>query len=145
MCLNILTKLLQANIGELDDKASRYGILLGNIALLQVQATLVSFVAACLSFVLGLVMPRPGVSAVEASAAAESFSLLFSRRPRPTVPFDPRKPKSGLIEYVVRICQSDGCLGDLQVHHGCVNRNDVSVSFKSDPWFLHVHSRDSLS
>ncbi|KAJ7611726.1 solute carrier family 41 member 1 [Roridomyces roridus] len=47
-----------ANVGELDDPPARRSIILGNLALLQVQATVVSFVAAGSSLVLGLVVPR---------------------------------------------------------------------------------------
>ena len=64
------------------------------MALLQVQATLVSFIAAILSFVLGLIMPRTGSAAAQ-DAVARS---LFVRRPHPPLPVDPRKPKSGLAE-----------------------------------------------
>lgn len=46
-----------ANMGELDTPATRRSIILGNLALLQVQATLVSFVATCVSFLLGLAVP----------------------------------------------------------------------------------------
>ena len=71
------------------------------MALLQVQATLVSFIAAILSFVLGLVMPRTA-SVAEDSAAARVF--LSARRPlRPSIPYDPQKPKSGLAEWVMLI------------------------------------------
>ncbi|KAF8191618.1 hypothetical protein K438DRAFT_1721112 [Mycena galopus ATCC 62051] len=47
-----------ANVGELDDPAARRSIIIGNLALLQVQATVVSFVAAGMSLVLGLIVPR---------------------------------------------------------------------------------------
>jgi solute carrier family 41 len=47
-----------ANVGELDDPPVRRSMILGNLSLLQVQATVVSFVAACVSLILGLVVPR---------------------------------------------------------------------------------------
>lgn len=47
-----------ANVGELDDPPTRRKIIIGNLALLQVQATVVSFVAAGGSLVLGLLVPR---------------------------------------------------------------------------------------
>ncbi|KAH8114205.1 solute carrier family 41 member 1 [Phellopilus nigrolimitatus] len=87
-----------ANVGGLDDRSSRYGILSGNMALLQVQATLVSFIAAILSFVLGLIMPRSGSSS---EASTDSRFLLYSRRPHPKLPYDPRKPKSGIAEFIM--------------------------------------------
>lgn len=43
-----------ANIGELDLSTTRRALILGNLALLQVQALVVSLVAGALSFVLGL-------------------------------------------------------------------------------------------
>lgn len=83
----------QANVGELDEKTSRYGILLGNMALLQVQATLVSFIAAILSFVLGTIMPNESSPATSADVR-----FLFARRPHPKIPHNSTKPKSGVIE-----------------------------------------------
>jgi len=47
-----------AHVGELDDPPVRRSMILGNLSLLQVQATVVSFVAACVSLILGLVVPR---------------------------------------------------------------------------------------
>ncbi|KAJ7215307.1 hypothetical protein B0H12DRAFT_1194589 [Mycena haematopus] len=47
-----------ANVGELDEPQARRSIIIGNLALLQVQATVVSFVAAGVSLVLGLIVPR---------------------------------------------------------------------------------------
>ncbi|KAI0317479.1 hypothetical protein OF83DRAFT_1171950 [Amylostereum chailletii] len=46
-----------ANMGDLDAPSTRTAIVLGNLALLQVQAALVSFVASCFSFILGLIVP----------------------------------------------------------------------------------------
>ncbi|KAF4604330.1 hypothetical protein EYR40_001509 [Pleurotus pulmonarius] len=47
-----------ANVGELDDPKTRRGMILGNLTLLQVQAAVVSFVAAGVSLVLGLMIPK---------------------------------------------------------------------------------------
>ena len=91
----------QANVGDLDDRMSRYGILYGNMALLQVQATLVSFIAACLSFVLGFITPTPEATQQSASAAiGMGMAHLLSRRPHPKPVVDPSKPRSGLAECV---------------------------------------------
>ena len=83
-------------MGDLDDRKRRYGILYGNMALLQVQATLVSLIAAILSFVLGAITPDPEPTTSGADAAMTMH--LFARRPRPKPVYDPTKPKSGLVE-----------------------------------------------
>lgn len=80
-----------ANIGDLDDPAMRRTMILGNLSLLQVQAAVVSFVAACIALVLGLALPRIVPEAVpNASSAANSTaralyeimdSVLDARRP----------------------------------------------------------------
>ncbi|KDN42726.1 hypothetical protein K437DRAFT_257751 [Tilletiaria anomala UBC 951] len=46
-----------ANIGELDTRRTRQALVGGNLALLQVQALIVSMLAGCLAFVLGLLVP----------------------------------------------------------------------------------------
>ncbi|KLO19628.1 hypothetical protein SCHPADRAFT_817807 [Schizopora paradoxa] len=89
-----------SNVGELDDKTGRYGILFGNMALLQVQAALVSFVAACLSFVLGLIIPRSQSSSSASSELASNVSI-YMRRPRPKVPLDPSRSPSGAPEFIM--------------------------------------------
>ncbi|KAF7294599.1 Mg transporter [Mycena indigotica] len=53
-----------ANVGELDDKKARQAIIIGNLTLLQVQATVVSFVAAGVSLLLGRILPRAMVESV---------------------------------------------------------------------------------
>ncbi|KAG6849380.1 hypothetical protein H0H93_008934 [Arthromyces matolae] len=47
-----------SNVGELDDPAVRRSVIIGNMSLLQVQAAVVSFIAACLAIFLGAVLPR---------------------------------------------------------------------------------------
>lgn len=106
-----------ANVGELDKPETRREIILGNLTLLQVQATVVSFVAACVSFVLGRVIPSSaaeqavslgavnGTSAVSSGTlSSENRNLLMrvlleTRKPRPTVPASGNKI-SGPAEYV---------------------------------------------
>jgi solute carrier family 41 len=48
----------QANIGELDVRQARRGLILGQLSLLQMQALAVSFLAGILSFLLGLTLPH---------------------------------------------------------------------------------------
>ncbi|OBZ75059.1 Solute carrier family 41 member 1 [Grifola frondosa] len=88
-----------ANMGELDKPETRRAIILGNLTLLQVQATVVSFVAACVAFVLSRIMPRP--SEEEAMAVPRYISrALHSAKPhRPRPPID--APPSGLAEFVM--------------------------------------------
>lgn len=64
-----------ANTGELDKPQSRRAIILGNLSLLQVQATVVSFVAACVAVLLGLVVPRVVPYVDPAVAAAHNATM----------------------------------------------------------------------
>ncbi|KAI0948740.1 hypothetical protein AcV7_009402 [Taiwanofungus camphoratus] len=93
-----------ANVGELDTPDIRRAIITGNLTLLQVQATVVSFVAACVAFLLGRVIPRPSGDEAGPSAPGNSTSSvvgevtgqmarhfisrtdLVARRPRPIFP-----------------------------------------------------------
>ena len=91
-----------ANVGELDDPAVRRSMILGNLSLLQVQSTVVSFVAACIALLIGLALPRiiPGPSTAAAAvlrntnnstiapvAALSRFigNNLVARRPIPPI------------------------------------------------------------
>jgi solute carrier family 41 len=47
-----------ANVGELDDPKKRQSIIFGSLALLQVQTVSVSVIAACISLILGRIVPR---------------------------------------------------------------------------------------
>lgn len=104
-----------ANVGELDSPKSRRKIITGNLSLLQVQATVVSFVAACVSLLLGLLIPLispfpesspsppPSNTTGPFNATALHFAMAVihdTRRPRPQLPINDGKPKSGLAEYV---------------------------------------------
>lgn len=94
-----------ANIGELDDPPVRRSMIVGNLSLLQVQATVVSFVAACVSLVLGLIVPRtpppaPPSPNVARDALPSLLHILQSRRPRPALPPSDPTRKSGLPTYV---------------------------------------------
>lgn len=85
-----------ANLGHLDSPKSRNSLILGNLALLQVQAAVVSFVAACVAFLLGLVVPDPPPVDEATGSAAMNSTALFGRIPRPT--HRPEAPKSGFAE-----------------------------------------------
>ncbi|OJA11197.1 hypothetical protein AZE42_06241 [Rhizopogon vesiculosus] len=97
-----------ANIGQLDDKRVQRKIVLGNLALLQVQATVVAFVAACVAMLLGLFVPEvsPTVDPVD-PFPQNSTLLLTTRAPRP-FPLPGGKPKSDNIAPPIA-----SCLGDL--------------------------------
>ncbi|KAG1749551.1 Mg transporter [Suillus lakei] len=88
-----------ANMGELDDRGAQRKIVGGNLALLQVQATVVAFVAACVAMLLGLFVPqlssRPAVPFPQNSALS-----LIARVPRPPLP-PGGNPKSGLTEFTM--------------------------------------------
>lgn len=47
-----------ANIGQLDDPIVRRSMITGNLTLLQVQAAVVSFIAAWIAYLLGIILPR---------------------------------------------------------------------------------------
>jgi solute carrier family 41 len=85
-----------SNIGDLDTPSIRNALILGNLALLQVQAVVVSFIAACFSFFLSTIIPGVGEAHPEPlpadardpfrhylRSAGQGHSL---RRPRPTPP-----------------------------------------------------------
>ena len=97
-----------ANIGELDDPKTLRRIALGNLSLLQVQATVVSFVAACVSFILALVLPKlalqpSSVTPSNSTSFVASANATMSRRPRPPLPINEARPPSGFVEYVFSI------------------------------------------
>jgi solute carrier family 41 len=99
-----------SNMGDLDIPSIRNVIIFGNLALLQVQAAVVSFIAACFTFLLGMIIPGVGEESsgplpidtrdpfrhYHPRAAGQGDSL---RRPRPT-PLPAGVPKSGFNEYV---------------------------------------------
>ncbi|EMD34326.1 hypothetical protein CERSUDRAFT_55373 [Gelatoporia subvermispora B] len=101
-----------ANIGQLDKPSTRREIILGNLTLLQVQATVVSFVAACVAFLLGRVIPRPPGEEVEYNTIANATtslavrmaepytsSLYYARVPRPIFPAGDKS--SGIAEFIM--------------------------------------------
>ncbi|KAF7323489.1 Mg transporter [Mycena chlorophos] len=93
-----------ANVGELDEKKARRAIILGNLTLLQVQATVVSFVASAVSLLLGLVLPR---SPTEVAARAV-------RPLPPPAPADtPRKSGFPTFLYVASSAMAAACASSL--------------------------------
>ncbi|XP_006458665.1 hypothetical protein AGABI2DRAFT_217440 [Agaricus bisporus var. bisporus H97] len=81
-----------ANVGELDEPKRRRRMILGNLALLQVQAMVVSFVAACFAILLGLIVhPLPESAPLIAQPSSNSTApsllmrdlFLYSRKPIP--------------------------------------------------------------
>lgn len=95
-----------ANMGELDKPSVRRKLILGNLSLLQVQATVVAFVAACVAFLLGRIMPRsasaPAASESTNTTVTETANMLFTlaarqaKRPH----HYPEKDPGGVTEYV---------------------------------------------
>ncbi|KAJ6606159.1 Mg transporter [Mycena vulgaris] len=95
-----------ANVGELDDPPTRRSIIIGNLALLQVQAAVVSFVAAGVSLVLGLIVPR---------IHPEQETLVIPRRPLPHVPPGEGPRKSGFPTFIMvaSTAMTAACLSSL--------------------------------
>lgn len=65
-----------ANVGELDESDARRSIILGSLALLQVQTISVSFIAACVALILGRFVPRNGPIPVPALASNTTATAL---------------------------------------------------------------------
>lgn len=101
-----------ANVGELDRPAVRRQLILGNLSLLQVQATVVSFIAAVVAFALGRVMPPqptetiglPGSDETPVSNATLIVRSLSERKPRP--PATPIKGPGGVNEFLLTASSS---------------------------------------
>jgi len=94
-----------SNMGDLDILSVRNALIFGNLALLQVQAAVVSFIAACVSFLLSRIIPGVGEESSEPlPPATRNLFLRIAvgdhslRRPRPTLPSG--APKSGFNECV---------------------------------------------
>ncbi|KAG2073486.1 hypothetical protein BDR04DRAFT_1050215 [Suillus decipiens] len=88
-----------ANMGELDDRSAQRKIVGGNLALLQVQATVLAFFAACVAMLLGLLVPELYSGSVDPFPQNSTLSLT-ARVPRPPPP-PGGNPKSGLIEFTM--------------------------------------------
>jgi len=81
-----------ANRGKLSKPKQRRDMIIGNLALLQVQAAVVSFVAACIAIILGLFVPH-GEPAVPLSSNNSTATIALSVRDH-LLSYDsePRKP-----------------------------------------------------
>lgn len=94
-----------ANMGDLDHPSKRHSIILGNLSLLQVQATIVSFVAVCVSFLMNRIMEASGDSNPQllGDVTTDFTRGLYARgvhKPKPHKPPLPLPP-SGPAEYVL--------------------------------------------
>jgi solute carrier family 41 len=95
-----------ANVGDLDEPATRNQIIFGNLSLLQLQAAVVSLVAANVSFLLAHFMPAapamqedpfPDTPGPNSTATFVAHTLRYalrapptSYRPHPAVPVTPK-------------------------------------------------------
>nr|GAT56482.1 Mg transporter [Mycena chlorophos] len=113
-----------ANVGELDEKKARRAIILGNLTLLQVQATAVSFVASAVSLLLGLVLPR---SPTEVAARAV-------RPLPPPAPADtPRRSGFPTFLYVASSAMAAACASSLMLGSFMCALVVVCLRFGLDP------------
>ena len=90
-----------ANTGALEVEGVKREIVVGNLILLQVQATVVSFVAACFAFLVGLAVPDPPAPSESSVAREIGMSILNHIARKPIHPHpNPNKefPSSGLSE-----------------------------------------------
>lgn len=87
-----------ANMGDLDDPNARRKIIYGNLALLQVQATIFASVAACISMILGTIVPDPPQGAPSLDGAVSNSTMLLTIKALRPFPTKPGQPQSGLVE-----------------------------------------------
>ncbi|KAG5351046.1 hypothetical protein C0989_008179 [Termitomyces sp. Mn162] len=96
-----------ANIGQLDDPTICRSMILGNLALLQVQAAVVSFIAAWIAYLLGIILPRStpapisslnNTSMTNLTTRALDVSSLISRQ---SIPIPTDNYNSFIIEKLV--------------------------------------------
>ena len=88
-----------ANMGDLDHPSKRRSIILGNLSLLQVQATIVSFVAACVAFLMSRIVSMTagleGDTMPPENAQRDLLYALYTRgvhKPKPHKPPIPLPP-----------------------------------------------------
>ncbi|KAF8257116.1 hypothetical protein EI94DRAFT_1760608 [Lactarius quietus] len=98
-----------ANMGHLDVPSVRNALILGNLALIQVQAAIVSFIAACFTFLLSVVFLGLGAEPLDSSPAEPRNLFHYSRTPSLGHPHKVPHPvlppvgvsQSGFNEFVV--------------------------------------------
>ncbi|KAF9265966.1 hypothetical protein L218DRAFT_956933 [Marasmius fiardii PR-910] len=122
-----------ANSGDLNDKRTRRKVVLGNLALLQVQAAVVSFVAASLAFLLGFLLPRAAKPA--GGQLVRSLHLFLRRRPlpHPTPTEPPRKTSVQAFLAVITTCILSASLSSLLLGSLMSGIVLVCLRFSLDP------------
>jgi solute carrier family 41 len=88
-----------ANMGELDDRSAQRRIVGGNLALLQVQATVVAFVAACVAMLLGFFVSELHSDSVDPFPQNSTLSLT-AKVPKLPLPSGDDS-RSGLIRFTM--------------------------------------------
>ncbi|KAH0584612.1 hypothetical protein H2248_010145 [Termitomyces sp. 'cryptogamus'] len=101
-----------ANIGQLDDPTICRSMILGNLALLQVQAAVVSFIAAWIAYLLGIILPRStpapisslnNTSMTNLTTRALDVSSLISRQ---SIPIPTDNYNSFIIEKLAMVAST---------------------------------------
>lgn len=138
-----------ANVGELDEPKRRRRMILGNLALLQVQAMVVSFVAACFAILLGLIVhPLPESAPLIAQPSSNSTApsllmrdlFLYSRKPIPH-PHPEAKHTTDLATYVAVLYLTHPYQltnSPDQICYGCLVNHDSSMFIRPSARFFHV-------
>jgi solute carrier family 41 len=109
--MNLSSRLGTAsNVGELDDPVIRRSILIGSLALLQVQTISVSFVAACIALILGKFVPMtksPRLRSTEGSIPllGRTVKQILDLRDEPPIGSNSGR-KSGIPTYVFPASES---------------------------------------
>ncbi|CCM05763.1 uncharacterized protein FIBRA_07996 [Fibroporia radiculosa] len=106
-----------ANLGKLDKPDTRRSLVLGNLALLQVQAAVVSFVAACVAFLFGRIvshspgeqaasMTSPGTNLTNATAIAHAVLSTLHDSRQNNLPSSGRKRITVPAEFIMVVSAS---------------------------------------
>ncbi|KAL9714657.1 hypothetical protein Ac2012v2_001316 [Leucoagaricus gongylophorus] len=138
-----------ANVGELDEPEQRRAMIVGNLALLQVQAAVVSFVAACIAIILGLFVPHEDPAAFSfaasplndstAAAALSIRDLLLShhlefRKPIPhPLPESKRNTDLATLIMVASTTMSATCLSGILLGSFMCTLIVLCKKFNRDP------------
>ena len=143
-----------ANIGEFDDPIIRRSMIIGSLALLQVQTASVSFFAACIALILGRFVPRTGPLASSSSSSPTNSTTLAlrnsltysieSRQIAHTLSVVDQGRKSGIKTSVCPPPVSPILIFVCQVRHGRSYFDDGRFSLRYIPRLIHVRSRRYL-